>query len=174
MDSLLAIDPNKFAGCDLILDEVVQVIRHLLTSSTCAKDGKRPALLARFRELVQSARRVIVADADLDNATLNYLNALRNIDESIFLIQNAYQVEGYPVRFLQASDRTTIVGEIMTAVEALASGKTVFVATDSKGTSKAIARLLNQHHPEKRVLLVNSETSGESVNGSSFKHQILF
>lgn len=160
VDSLLAIDPNKFAGCDLILDEVVQVIRHLLTSSTCAREGKRPALLARFRELIQVARRIIVADADLDNATLNYLNSLRDIDESVFLIQNVYPVEGYPVRFLQTSDRTTIVGEIITAVETLASGKAVFVATDSKATSKAIARLLNQHQPEKRVLLVNSETSG--------------
>lgn len=71
VDSLLWFNPNDFAGCDLVLDEVVQVIRHLLTSSTCAKDGKRPALLARLRELVRVARRVIVADADLDNATLH-------------------------------------------------------------------------------------------------------
>ncbi|MEX0272550.1 plasmid replication protein, CyRepA1 family [Leptolyngbyaceae cyanobacterium UHCC 1019] len=160
VDSLLSIDPNKFAGCDLILDEVVQVLRHLLTSSTCARDGKRPALLARFRELVQAARRVIVADADLDNATMSYLKSLRGSDDSVFLLQNAYQAEGYPVRFLQASDRTTIVGEIMAAVKALAPGKAVFIATDSKGTSKAIARLLDQHHLKKRLLLVNSETSG--------------
>jgi hypothetical protein len=71
VDSLLWFDPNRFAGCDLILDEAVQVVRHLLTSSTCAKDGKRPALLSRFRELIQVSRRVIVADADLDNATLH-------------------------------------------------------------------------------------------------------
>lgn len=43
----------------LVIDEVVQVLRHLLTSSTCRKDGKLPALLTRLRQLVQIARRVI-------------------------------------------------------------------------------------------------------------------
>ncbi|NJM48828.1 MAG: hypothetical protein HC860_23860 [Alkalinema sp. RU_4_3] len=42
-----------------MIDEVVQVLRHLLTSSTCRKDGKLPALLTRLRQLVQIARRVI-------------------------------------------------------------------------------------------------------------------
>jgi hypothetical protein len=160
VDSLLAIDPSQFVGCDLILDEVVQVVRHLLTSSTCARDGKRPALLARFRELVRVARRVIVADADLDNATLLYLKQLREEDGEVFLIHNAYQAVGYPVRFIQAPNRTAIVQTLLNQVAELEPGKVIFVATDSKGTSKALSRLLQQGHPEKRVLLVNSETSG--------------
>lgn len=160
VDSLLGIDPSKFSDCDLILDEVVQVLRHLLTSSTCARDGKRPALLSRLRELIRVARRVIVADADLDNATLHYLKELRGEDEPIFLIRNAYQSEGYPVRFIQSPDRTVITGELLTDIHELSVGKVLFIATDSKGTSKAIARLIEKEAPEKRVLLVNSETSG--------------
>ena len=160
VDSLLSIEPSKFSECDLILDEVVQVIRHLLTSSTCARDGKRPALLSRLRELIQVARRVIVADADLDNATLHYLKELRGDDTPIFLIRNAYQSEGYPVRFIQSPDRTVITGELLADIGALPAGKVLFIATDSKGTSKAIARLIAKEAPAKRVLLVNSETSG--------------
>ena len=160
VDSLLSIEPSKFSECDLILDEVVQVIRHLLTSSTCARDGKRPALLSRLRELIRVARRVIVADADLDNATLHYLKELRGDDTPIFLIRNAYQSEGYPVRFIQSPDRTVITGELLADIGALPAGKVLFIATDSKGTSKAIARLIAKEAPAKRVLLVNSETSG--------------
>lgn len=160
VDSLLGIDPSKFIDCDLILDEVVQVLRHLLTSSTCARDGKRPALLSRLRELIRLARRVIVADADLDNATLHYLKDLRGEDTPIFLIRNAYQSEGYPVRFIQSPDRTVITGELLTDIQELPAGKVLFIATDSKGTSKAIARLIEKEAPDKRVLLVNSETSG--------------
>ena len=160
VDSLLSIEPSKFSECDLILDEVVQVIRHLLTSSTCARDGKRPALLSRLRELIRVARRVIVADADLDNATLHYLKELRGDDTPIFLIRNAYQSEGYPVRFIQSPDRTVITGELLADVGVLPPGKVLFIATDSKGTSKAIARLIAKEAPAKRVLLVNSETSG--------------
>jgi hypothetical protein len=160
VDSLLAIDPNTFAGCDLVLDEVVQVVRHLLTSSTCAKDGKRPALLARFRLLVQNARRVIVADADLDNATLSYLRDLRGDGEPVFLIRNTYQPQGYPVRFIESPDRTAIVSRLLTAAHDLEAGKVLFVSTDSKGTSKLLARLLLKDCPTLRILLINSETSG--------------
>lgn len=160
VDSLLAIDPVKFSGCDLILDEVVQVLRHLLTSSTCARDGKRPALLARLRELMQRAKRVIVADADLDNATLHYLKTLRGEKEPVFLIRNGYQAAGYPVRFLEAPDRTVIVRSLLQEVKQQEAGQVVFVATDSKSTSKALTRLLAKETPDRRVLLVNSETSG--------------
>ena len=143
-----------------MLDEVVQVIRHLLTSSTCAKDGKRPALLARLRELVRVARRVIVADADLDNATLHYLQELRGDNEPVFLIRNAYKPQGYDVRFLQSPDRGTITAELLSDIDTLETGKLLYVATDSLSTSESLARVIEQKYPEKRVLVVNSKTSG--------------
>jgi Domain of unknown function (DUF3854) len=161
VDSLLWFNPNDFAGCDLVLDEVVQVIRHLLTSSTCAKEGKRPALLARLRELVRVARRVIVADADLDNATLHYLRELRGTDEPVFLIRNAYKPQGYDVRFIQSPDRSTITAGLLNDIETLESGKLFYVPTDSLATSESLARLIQQKYPNKRILVVNSRTSGD-------------
>lgn len=168
VDSLLAINPESFAGCDLVLDEVCQVVRHLITSSTCAKDGKRPALLARFRELVQVARRVIVADADLDNATLAYLQELRDsedreVKESVFLIRNDYQSLGYRVRFIESPDRTPITAEILEAVASAPKGQVVFIATDSKGMSKAFGSLIEKQYPDKKILVINSETSGGDI-----------
>ncbi|MBW4660295.1 MAG: DUF3854 domain-containing protein [Drouetiella hepatica Uher 2000/2452] len=171
VDSLLSINPETFAGCDLVLDEVCQVVRHLLTSSTCAKDGKRPALLARFRELLSVARRVIIADADLDNATLSYLKELRdyqgvgaeNQDRNIFLIKNDYQSEGYPCRFLEAPDRTAITAEILEAVDEAKPGQVVFIATDSKGMSKSLATGILNADPSKKVMVINSETSGGEI-----------
>ncbi|HEY9906124.1 MAG TPA: plasmid replication protein, CyRepA1 family, partial [Thermosynechococcaceae cyanobacterium] len=144
----------------LIVDEVVQVIRHLLTSSTCARDGRRPALLTRFHQLVQTARRVIVADADLDNGTLHYLQQLRGDDSPLFLIHNRYQPPGYKVRMLDTPDRTAITRQLMTEAAALQPGKVILVATDSRGSTKTIARVLKKEQPEKRVLVINSETSG--------------
>lgn len=160
VDSVLAIDPQKFIGCDLVLDEAVQVIRHLLTSSTCARDGKRPALLARFKQLVQHARRLIVADADLNNATLSYLKGLRDEESPLFLIRNDYQPQGYPVRWIDAPDRSCILDELLIDLSTQVPGKVIYIATDSKSTSKAIDRLIHQQYADKRVLLINSETSG--------------
>src|SRR5579883_524864 len=116
VDGLLGIDPKTFAGGDLVLDEVTQVVRHLLTSSTCGRDGKRPVLLARFRALVQGAKRVICADADLDNATLNYLRSLRGEHHPVFLLQNDFQSQSYPCRWLTAPDRTAITGMLLSDV----------------------------------------------------------
>jgi Domain of unknown function (DUF3854) len=164
VDSLLAIQPEQFQGCDLVVDEVVQVLRHLLISSTCAKDGKRPALLARFRDLVQSARRVIVADADLDNASLRYLQDLRGESEcgtkaAVFLIQNDYQVAGYPVEFIECPTRSVIVKKLLLSASKLQPGKVVLVVTDTKKASKLIAAQIQKQYSHLRVLVINSETS---------------
>ena len=160
VDGLLSLDPNHFAGGDLVLDEAVQLVRHLLTSATCARDGKRPALLARFRALVKNAKRVLIADADLDNATLLYLQDLRGDNAPVFLIKNDFEPAPYACRFLAAPDRTAITGELLGAIAQLPPGKVLFVATDSKATSKALHRLITQQQPAKRVLLLNSETTG--------------
>jgi hypothetical protein len=172
VDSLLAIDPEQFRGCDLVVDEVVQVLRHLLTSSTCAKDGKRPALLARFQQLVRSSRRVIVADADLDNASLRYLQDLRSdpsgiseaareagVNAPVFLIQNDYQVASYPVEFIECPTRSVIVKKLLLSVSKLQLGKVVLVVTDTKKASKLIAAQIQKQYAHLRVLVINSETS---------------
>ena len=160
VDSLLAIDAEKFRGCDLVIDEVCQVLRHLLTSSTCNKEGKRPAILARFRALLQAARRVIVADADLDNQTLNYLKELRQDEREIFLIRNDARQQGYPIRFIEAPDRTTACEVLIQDIRDLRSGRVLYVTTDSKTLSKTLFQLIAQLYPKKRVLLINSDTSG--------------
>jgi len=160
VDGLLSLDPNHFIGCDLVLDEAVQLVRHLLTSLTCARDGKRPALLARFRALVRNAKRVIIADADLDDATLHYLQSLRGDGQPVFLVKNDFEPEAYACRFLAAPDRTAITGELLTAIAQQTPGQVLFVATDSKATSKALHRLITQQYLEQRVLLLNSETTG--------------
>jgi hypothetical protein len=170
VDSLLWFDPNRFAGCDLILDEAVQVVRHLLTSSTCARDGKRPALLARLRELIQVSRRVIIADADLDNATLHYLQQLRDDNQPVFLIRNDYQAPGYEARFIVSPDRTMITGELLQAVGKLEQGKVLFVTTDSKATSFALSRLIQQQDSTQRVLVVNSKTTGGECEQAFMKN----
>ncbi len=160
VDSLLAFDPRQFVDCDLVIDEVEQVLRHLISGSTCNKDGKRPALLARLHILVKVARRVIVADADLSDISLNYLQALRGDGADVFLIKNEFQPEGYPARFIVASNDAPIIQELLADVT---KGNRVFVATDSKSSSKAIAKLVEKIRairPKIRVLLFNSDTSG--------------
>ena len=159
VDSLLAINPDDFKGCDLVLDEVCQVLRHLLTSSTCNQQGKRPVLLMRFRQLIQAAKRIIIADADLDNSTIRYIQQLRGDGDTTkpFLIRNDYQAPGYDVRFIQAPDSSAITGELL---RDLKDGLRIYIATDSKRGSKRIHRLIQELRSSLPALLINSETSG--------------
>ena len=159
VDSLLAISPESFKGCDLVLDEVCQVLSHLLTSSTCNQQGKRPVLLMRFRQLIQAAKRVILADADLDDSALRYIQQLRGEVDSTkpFLIRNDYQAPGYAVRFIQAPDSSAITGELL---QDLKDGLRLYIATDSKRGSKRIHRLIEELKSSLPALLINSETSG--------------
>ncbi|MEM8604064.1 MAG: plasmid replication protein, CyRepA1 family, partial [Cyanobacteria bacterium P01_H01_bin.121] len=158
VDSLLAFDPAQFEGCNLIIDEVVQVLRHLLTSATCRKDGKLPALLNRFTQLLQVAQRVLVADADLNNAVLEYLQSFRPDDEAIFLIRNDYTPEGYPIRFIEAKNDSALFADLS---QALAAGRKAFIATDSLKRSKVLASFCERLGIN--PLVINSETSGGEI-----------
>lgn len=159
--TLLAIDPDKFRGCDLILDEFVQLMRHLLTSSTCNKDGARPVLLARFTQLVQAARRVIVADADLDKTFLDYIATLRSDGAPVWLLVNDAQPQPWPITFIESPDASAATARLVGAVKA---GKQVLVVTDSKAGSKRLNRLIREiESVGLRVLLLNSDTSGGDV-----------
>lgn len=161
VDSLLAIEPEQFRGCVLVIDEVVQVLRHLLTSATCRKDGKLPALLARLRRLIRVARLVIVADADLNTATLRYLQELRGDNQPVHLVRNEFQPSGYPCEFILSPTPSAAIARVF---QALQTGDRVFVTTDSKLQSKRLA-----HHCARiglnadEVLLLNSETSSSAA-----------
>ena len=159
LPSLLAIDPDQFRGCDLVLDEAVQLVRCLIESSICNQDGKRPALLARLEELLKAAGRVILADADLDDATLNYLRKLRGDETPVFLICNDYTPVGYSAVVYDAPDRSEIVADLMEDIEGLELGKMIWVATDSKALAKTLEQLITEVTGQK-VFNINSDTSG--------------
>ena len=56
VDSLGRINPEEFAGGVVVIDEFMQVLRHLLLSNTCNQNGKRPALLARLGQVIHHRR----------------------------------------------------------------------------------------------------------------------
>lgn len=106
---------------------------------------------------------MIVADVDLDNATLHYLKELRGDEQPVFLIRNDYQPQGYAVRMIDCPDRTAITAVLLEDLTLLNFGKVLFVATDSKATSKALARTVEQQFAGLRVLVINADTAGGEV-----------
>ncbi len=154
VDSLLAIDYRDFEGCDLIIDEADQVFQHLLTSSTCNKDGKRPALLARIHELIRVARRVIIDSADLTDREIHYVLTLKGSETPVHFIHNTHQAAGYHTSFIHSTHEAAIIERIRADLE---QGLKLFIATDALSTSKTLARLLKKW--SQQLVLINSETS---------------
>jgi hypothetical protein len=169
VDSLGRINPEQFAGGILVIDEFMQVLRHLLTSSTCNQNGKRPALLAWFGQVVRSAKLIILADADAADIGIQYIQALKGEGTPIGLVRNDHIPQGFPVRFLEANTDATILQELLAD---LREGQRILIATDSLGASEAITKLIAEQtgsqtgsQPEpafpSRGLVINSKTSGE-------------
>jgi len=131
----------------------------LMGYTICNQNGKRPALLARLEELLRVAGRVILADADLDDATLSYLRKLRGDETPVFLIRNDYTPVGYSAIVYESPDRSAIVADMMEDIEGLELGKMIWVATDSKALAKTLEQLITEVTGQK-VFNINSDTSG--------------
>jgi hypothetical protein len=162
VDSLGRINPEEFAGGVVVIDEFMQVLRHLLLSNTCNQNGKRPALLARLGQVIQAAKLVILADADAADIGIDYIRSLRGQDDDgnpppVHLILNDYKPQGFPVRFLAAKQDDAIVAEILADLKA---GRKLFIATDSLNSSEALKQLIDQAETT-NGLIINSKTSSE-------------
>ncbi|MGG6241777.1 plasmid replication protein, CyRepA1 family [Nodosilinea sp. AN01ver1] len=163
VDSLLhpLFNPQNFEEGNLVIDEACQVIRHLLTSNTCSRDGMRGPLLKRLEALVKVAKRVIIADADLSNDIIKYFERLRGEGSKAFLLRNNYKPAGWEVEFVQCPNASVITARIL---QDAVQGKKLFIATDSLKSSKRIKKLIdNLECMGKRVLIINSETSGGDI-----------
>jgi hypothetical protein len=156
VDSLLQIPTGFVENGDLVLDEVDQVLRHLLTGSTCGKNGKRPALIAKFIQVIREAKRVILASADIDSWMIDLIASIRN-EHSTYSISNNYKANGYDCDFYQSGDDAAIIARLILDVT---QGEKLLIATDSKSKGKRLAKVLYPIIGKETILEVNSETSG--------------
>ena len=159
IDSILSIRPEDVSGGILVMDEFMQVLRHLFLGETCAKNGNRGALIEHLSHLIASARLVILADADACDAGINYIQQWRSDgDHEPVLVLNEYVGESFEAIFLETRK---IDDAYQRLTEDLESGEKLFIATDSRAGSTKLATKLITLFPNKIGLLINSDTSGE-------------
>lgn len=145
----------------LVLDETTAILQFLLTSKLANKDGIRPLLLTEFERRVREAKRVIVADADLTEEALLYLEAIRG--RRFYLIRSERQPLQWTAHLMEGS-KNQAIAELLHRAENLPAGTVLYANFDEKRTANAIAAILQSRGIQS--LLITQETSGGELERS--------
>ena len=142
-------------GC-VFIDEACQYLAHLLHSKTCKQH--RAEILDVLEYIIGKARLVVIADAHMDDVTVDFFRAMRPEGEKPFIIKNNYQQGGRVVYLYESDDSSTLVLKIFTA---LMLGQKIMVVSDSKKFIKKLEAAMTV-----RVLTTEAR---EKVNGKREK-----
>jgi hypothetical protein len=171
IDSILHFADHHFDGKILILDEVVSVIKHSLTSSTLS--SKRSQCLAKLEQAIRRAAVVICWDGNNCDLVINYVVTLRGQNCRVLKQLNEYRGEPLQVELVRSVDPETgtaqfrdyspVVKKLDESLAALAtvtdgSAKAVMVLADSQRLCESLDDRLTQGGY--RVLRVDSKTLG--------------
>jgi len=168
IDSLLAIPPAAFAGGTVVIDEAEQVVTHLLTSDTCKKT--RAQLIGRLHQIIAHARKLIILDADLSDAVVNFLTG----DHPAALLSSDDKApSSCPVAWYSQTRPEAIEAALIKQ----AKEGPVFITTDSRERAAALHDLLQHHLPEAKGLLITSDTTHKAETqawvGKLTSHEVL-
>lgn len=127
-DSLYKLQHNLKQPYDCVfIDEACQYLVHMLRSKTC-KDH-RAEILEVLEYIIHSAKLVVIADAHMDDVTLDFFLSMRPEGEKPFIIKNSYQQSGRKVYFYEGKDNSALVANINAS---LMAERKIMVVSDSK------------------------------------------
>ena len=170
VDSLCASSRMRFKaadwqGCVVVVDEARQVLHHALNGST-AIAARRPAVLQELATLLAGASQVLVADAQLDDITLEAFEAC--VGERAYLVTGEHRPAAGRDLVVHPS-RESWRSELVAQVQA---GRRVWISTaaqkpGSQNSAQNIAALAQELRPDARVLVVDSETVDDPDHDAS-------
>ncbi|MBE9052862.1 DUF3854 domain-containing protein [Nostocales cyanobacterium LEGE 11386] len=174
VDSLYKMANDLQAYDILFIDEACQYLAHLLKSKTCKEH--RGEILEVLEYLVYNAKLVVLADAHLDDLTIDFFCAMRPAGEQPYIIKNLYRSGGRQAYWYEGKNSSELVAEFHCQ---LMLGKKLMMVSDSKRFIKKLERALNgivfndtdeDNTPEPeadrqlKVWTVHSENSGSEEN----------
>jgi hypothetical protein len=150
---------NKYV---VILDEIEQVLWHLLNSTTEVKEH-RTEVIKQLQLLLLNADKIVCLDADLTDVSLDFVQSAANCkDDDIFIINNEYKEGGYEINNYQETTPVNLLRDLLAAVD---NGDKILVATDSqkiKGrfSTQNIESIIIKKFPHLKdlILRIDSET----------------
>lgn len=142
----------------LILDELTAGLEFILGSKLCNKNGLRPVLLTELDRRIREADLVILADADLTEDAIRYIETIRG--ERAYLVRSERKPLSYTVHNLTGK-KNTALAEFMSQVQAIPAGKMIYLNSDSRTLVDALETTLSEQNI--KTLKITQETSGEDL-----------
>jgi hypothetical protein len=137
IDSLYKLNTHLLSyGC-IFIDEACQYLTHLLHSETCKLH--RAQILEVLEYLVFQAPLVVIADAHMDDITIDFFRAMRPEGEVPFIIKNEWKNPEREVYWYEGKDPSALVAQISAA---LMVGQKIMVVSDSKRFIKKLETML--------------------------------
>ncbi|MBD2472606.1 plasmid replication protein, CyRepA1 family [Nostoc sp. FACHB-145] len=139
IDSLYKLNTQALQyGC-IFIDEACQYLTHLLHSNTCKEH--RALILSVLEHIVYNAPLVVIADAHMDDITIDFFMSMRPIGEQPYIIKNEWKNGERTIYWYEGMDSSALVAQISAAIM---MGQKVMVVSDSKRFIKKLERMLQQ------------------------------
>ncbi|MEA5559310.1 plasmid replication protein, CyRepA1 family [Nodularia spumigena] len=117
---------NKYV---VIIDEIEQVLWHLLNSSTEVKKH-RAEVIKQLQLLLLNADKIICLDADLTDVSLDFIkDAAQCNDDDFFIISNDYTEGGYQIFNYEENTAVNWLRDLLAAIE---KGENILICCDSQ------------------------------------------
>lgn len=157
----------------IIIDEVEQVLWHALNASTC--QSKRVVILKSLKTLIQTALagdgRLIVADADLSDTSLNYLIKLSGQQIQPYIIQNDWKPgkeHQWLVQSYTSPNPSNLIAEVERELDG--GGKPFILCSGQKAKSRwgtqVLEAYLSEKYPELKILRIDSESIADPTHAA--------
>ncbi|WP_420819850.1 plasmid replication protein, CyRepA1 family [Nostoc sphaeroides] len=146
-------------GC-IFIDEACQYLVHLLHSNTCKEH--RAAILEVLEYIVYNAPLVVIADAHMDDLTVDFFRAMRPEGEVPYIIKNEWRNGDRTIYWYEGSNCSALVAQISAA---LMSGLKIMVVSDSKRFIKKLEQSLTVQIFDSTESAENAESQSKSNSG---------
>ena len=143
----------------LVLDEISATLEFILGSKLANKDGMRSLLLSEFYQRVRAVRLVLIADADLSEEALQFIEWIRG--ERAYLVKSERKALTYDATIIEGS-KNAAIALLQDRIKQASNSKIIYINADSKAFAEMLAELLGRD----QTLLITGDTSGGKVEAS--------
>jgi hypothetical protein len=156
-------NPNDWETTTIIIDECEQVFWHLLNCPTC--EQYRVKIIDSLRELlriaVSTGGKIYLADADLSQNAISYVQSLIGYPVESFILENTYKSPLKRDLYLfDGNDPSSLIQELEIA---LSSGQKAIIHTDgqkhkSKWGTRNLEYYIKKKYQNLKILRLDSES----------------